>query len=82
MVKILKEKGSVRDYETKIIRRDGDHIWILFSATIFPDQGFIEGSIMDITGRKQAEEEKEKLQEQLTQAQKMESVGRLAGGVG
>jgi len=81
MVKILKEKGSVRDYETKIIRRDGAHIWILFSATIFPDQGFIEGSIMDITGRKQAEEEKEKLQEQLTQAQKMESVGRLAGGV-
>ncbi|MBU1567098.1 MAG: response regulator [Proteobacteria bacterium] len=35
----------------------------------------------DITGRKRAEEEKTKLQMQLTQAQKMESVGRLAGGV-
>jgi PAS domain S-box-containing protein len=35
----------------------------------------------DITERKQAEEEKGKLQLQLTQAQKMESVGRLAGGV-
>ncbi|MFO7601742.1 MAG: PAS domain S-box protein, partial [Candidatus Desulfacyla sp.] len=35
----------------------------------------------DITGRKQAEAEKEKLQAHLTQALKMESVGRLAGGV-
>lgn len=35
----------------------------------------------DITEQKQAEEEREKLQTQLLQAQKMESVGRLAGGV-
>ena len=37
--------------------------------------------IRDITNRKRAEEEKEFLHKQLTQAQKMESVGRLAGGV-
>jgi len=38
-------------------------------------------SIRDVTGRNQAEEEKSKLQSQLLQAQKMESIGRLAGGV-
>jgi PAS domain S-box-containing protein len=37
--------------------------------------------IQDITGRKKAEEEQKKLQDQLTQAQKMESVGRLVGGI-
>lgn len=80
-LKILHENGFVSDYETEIIRRDGTHIWISFSATIFPEQGFLEGSIVDITERKKSEKKQEKLQLQLNQAQKMESVGRLAGGV-
>ena len=37
--------------------------------------------VRDITERKSAEAEREHLQQQLTQAQKMEVVGRLAGGV-
>jgi two-component system, cell cycle sensor histidine kinase and response regulator CckA len=36
---------------------------------------------VDLTGRKQAESEREALRKQLAQAQKMESVGRLAGGI-
>ena len=47
-----------------------------------PDGGTLwHGIISDITDRKLAEEEKNKLEGQLQQAQKMESVGRLAGGV-
>ena len=38
-------------------------------------------SIIDISDRKKAELEKEKLQAQLVQTQKMESIGNLAGGV-
>ncbi len=41
----------------------------------------VEGFINDITDRKRAEAEREQLQAQLVQAQKVESIGRLAGGV-
>ena len=81
LLEILQKNGFVSDYETEIIRRDGDTIWISFSATIFSEQGFLEGSIVDITERKRSEIEQEKLQAQLIQAQRIESVGRLAGGV-
>ena len=37
--------------------------------------------VRDISERKKAEQERHKLEEQLVQAQKMESVGRLAGGI-
>ena len=81
LLKILRDRGYVNDYETKINRRDGSPMWIVFSATIFSEKGYIEGSIVDITGRKQAEKERDKLQARLFQIQKMESIGNLAGGI-
>ena len=71
------------NYEGKLIKPSGEVIWIsgLASPTETAGNLLYDGVILDITERKVTEEEKERLQTQLQQAQKMESVGRLAGGV-
>jgi len=76
------EKGT---YEQRFLRPDKSigYYHSTFQGN-YDDAGnliSIMGTVMDITERKQAEEEQKKLQTQLLQAQKMESVGRLAGGV-
>jgi len=71
--------------ESRERRLDGTPIIIDGDYTcLYDEQGRIIGCFgvqHDITDRKQVEQEREKLQSQLIQAQKMESVGILAGGV-
>jgi PAS domain S-box-containing protein len=55
------------------------HGKIIYDANNNPTM--IQGVTRDISERRHAEEVREKLQSQLLQSQKMESVGRLAGGV-
>ena len=72
--------------EYRILRKnDGEVRWVSgFGNVSFDSDGEVLsliGTIQDITERKRAEAERARLEVQLRQAQKMESVGRLAGGV-
>lgn len=88
---IVMERGRKRQsgeavtprYQFKIVCKDRMVKWVDLSGETITFNGKPAGiiSVMDITDRKREEQEKEKLQAQLTQAQKMESVGRLAGGI-
>ncbi len=64
-------------------KKNGELFWteVVLSATHVGEKGRVLAVIRDISERKRAEEEKQNLQLQLVQSQKMESIGRLAGGV-
>ena len=70
--------------EYRHIHKDNSWVYAEAVGQSFLHDPAISGiiaSVRDISKRKQAEEESTKLHEQLIQSQKMESVGRLAGGV-
>lgn len=74
------------EHEYRIVRKnDGETRWVHGrGAVAFDERGSVVsmiGTIQDVTERKVAEAERANLESQLQQAQKMEFVGRLAGGV-
>ena len=79
--------GEVDSYrlEKRYVRKDGGIVWAdLWSSAVRDANGEHAGTVAvieDITHLKKAEEEREQLRNQLVQAQKMEAIGTMTGGI-
>ena len=76
MVASLMEKGEVNDIEGCFSRKDGDDVWVRFSARAYPEEGYLEGVGYDITEEKRALEALRESEEHLRSL--MESASNFA----
>lgn len=75
------KKDTAVHFETMHRRKDGSTFPVEISAQYLADMETVFAFLQDISERKRQEAEHDRLQAQLAQAQKMETVGRLAGGI-
>ncbi len=72
-IPLLKQEGTISDFEAQMRREDGTLIWVMGSAyAIRDDEGkilYYEGTLRDVTEHKRAEEVLRRLSSQLLHAQ-------------
>ena len=70
----LQERGSLTNYEHCLVQKDGTPVWVLETATLIKDgDQLIEGTMIDITARKQGEAELQKAKEAAESANRAKS---------
>jgi len=89
--RVLGEAARVRSgtgsfaEEYRYLKPDGTVVWVQDEMHLVRDeQGeplYVQGFVRDITERKLTEAERDRLRDELLHAQRLEALGRLAGGV-
>jgi len=77
LMEILRRSLRIKGFETSFLRRDGSTIRVRLSGVLSQDaegSEYFQGYVEDMT-------EQSALEQQVRQAQKLEAVGRLAGGM-
>ena len=71
--------------EYRYLKPDGTVVWVQDEMHLVRDERgeplYVQGFVQDITERKLTEAERDRLRDELLQAQRLEALGRLAGGV-
>jgi two-component system, cell cycle sensor histidine kinase and response regulator CckA len=84
LAKKLTGPNETTTYEVEIVRPDGTRLPLEVSTRLLYRNGQpyeVQGIARDISERRHAAAEQRRLEDQLLQAQKMESIGTLAGGI-
>jgi PAS domain S-box-containing protein len=82
----IKVRNGLTDkltFEINQIKKDGMHLPVEITGSFFNEKGrqMALAIARDITERKKTEEERKKLEARLGRTQKMEAIGKLAGGI-
>jgi PAS domain S-box-containing protein len=79
----LRGEDVPAEYEFRMAHKSGTDVFVNIHVGIvkYKDGLASMGTLKDISGRKRAEKEKKELEEKLSRSEKMEAIGRLAGGV-
>ncbi|UCH92668.1 MAG: PAS domain S-box protein [Candidatus Aminicenantes bacterium] len=77
------QRENIAPYEYALLTKDKKVIDVIGSTNLIKYKGknALLGIVTDITELKRTREERQKLEERLLQAQKMEAIGNLAGGI-
>jgi PAS domain S-box-containing protein len=81
---LMRSPGKVSVDEVRVRHKDGSYRWVELTRKNLlhePSVRAVVFNFRDITERKQAEAERQRLESRLRQAEKLEAVGRLAGGI-